>query len=195
MIAEFLLYPQLLLVLAADLLLGDPRWPLHPVRLIGRLCEFYESAARNRLGAVDLQLVPAAQSGERAENLIAVVLDLPGVTDADSLAAYVGPGVYMVLRHDAATQSIVWRLPGLAGTNFQVRAGDAVYLYFTPGGFYDDLGRTTTQPHLVPGKSYEDDPQYFESPQMAAAANAVALPIPIAAPVTRQTLPGLKLSS
>jgi hypothetical protein len=36
-----------------------------------------------------------------------------------------------------------------------------------PGGFYDDLGRTTTQPHLVPGKSYEDDPQYFESPQMA----------------------------
>ncbi len=36
-----------------------------------------------------------------------------------------------------------------------------------PGGFYDDLGRTTAQPHLVPGKSYEDDPQYFESPQMA----------------------------
>jgi hypothetical protein len=36
-----------------------------------------------------------------------------------------------------------------------------------PGGFYDDLGRTTTQPRLVPGKSYAEDPQYFESPQMA----------------------------
>jgi hypothetical protein len=36
-----------------------------------------------------------------------------------------------------------------------------------PGGFYDDLGRITAQPHLVPGKSYEDDPQYFESPQVA----------------------------
>jgi hypothetical protein len=36
-----------------------------------------------------------------------------------------------------------------------------------PGGFYDDLGRITAQPHLVPGKAYEDDPQYFESPQMA----------------------------
>ena len=36
-----------------------------------------------------------------------------------------------------------------------------------PGGFYDDLGRTTAQPHLVPGKSYADDPQYIESPVMA----------------------------
>jgi hypothetical protein len=35
-----------------------------------------------------------------------------------------------------------------------------------PGGFYDDLGRTTAQPHVVPGKSYEEDPQYFESPQV-----------------------------
>jgi hypothetical protein len=35
-----------------------------------------------------------------------------------------------------------------------------------PGGFYDDLGRTTSQPHLVLGKSYDEDPQYFESPQM-----------------------------
>jgi hypothetical protein len=36
-----------------------------------------------------------------------------------------------------------------------------------PGGFYDDLGRITAQPHLLPGKSYEEDPQYFESPQVA----------------------------
>ena len=36
-----------------------------------------------------------------------------------------------------------------------------------PGGFYDDLGRVTAQPHLVPGRSYEEDPQYFASPLMA----------------------------
>jgi len=33
-----------------------------------------------------------------------------------------------------------------------------------PGGFYDDLGRVTTQPHLVAGRSYDEDPQYIESP-------------------------------
>jgi len=33
-----------------------------------------------------------------------------------------------------------------------------------PGGFYDDLGRVTAQPHLIKGRSYEDDPQYIESP-------------------------------
>jgi hypothetical protein len=33
-----------------------------------------------------------------------------------------------------------------------------------PGGFYDDLGRVTAQPHLIAGKSYEEDPQYIESP-------------------------------
>jgi hypothetical protein len=36
-----------------------------------------------------------------------------------------------------------------------------------PGGFYDDLGRVTAQPHLVAGKSYAEDPQYFESPHVA----------------------------
>ena len=35
-----------------------------------------------------------------------------------------------------------------------------------PGGFYDDLGKATAQPHLVPGKNYEDDPQYVASPQV-----------------------------
>jgi hypothetical protein len=35
-----------------------------------------------------------------------------------------------------------------------------------PGGFYDDLGNATAQPHLVAGRSYEDDPQYVTSPQM-----------------------------
>lgn len=33
-----------------------------------------------------------------------------------------------------------------------------------PGGFYDDLGNTANQPHLVPGGEYADDPQFFETP-------------------------------
>jgi hypothetical protein len=54
---------------------------------------------------------------------------VPGVSDADALADYAGPGVYMVLRHDAATQSIEWRLPGLAGTDFAVEVGGVYFLY------------------------------------------------------------------
>jgi hypothetical protein len=93
-----------------------------------------ESAPSIRLGAFDQALTPAAGPDERAYNLIAVNLDVPGVTDADALAAYVGAasgghGVYMVLHHDAEAQSLEWRLPGLAGTNFAVGAGDAVFLY------------------------------------------------------------------
>jgi hypothetical protein len=33
-----------------------------------------------------------------------------------------------------------------------------------PGGFYDDLGDTARQPHLVRGKDYADDPAFLTSP-------------------------------
>ncbi len=33
-----------------------------------------------------------------------------------------------------------------------------------PGGYYDDLGSVANQPHLVPGKDYSEDPQFFETP-------------------------------
>lgn len=56
MTAEILLYPQLFLVLCADLLLGDPRWPFHPVRLIGRLCVVYESFTRSWPAGVPLKI-------------------------------------------------------------------------------------------------------------------------------------------
>jgi dienelactone hydrolase len=88
-----------------------------------------ESAPSNRLGAFDYALFPATAAGERVYNLIAVPLEMASVIDADSLAAYGGSGVYMILRHDAAIQAIEWRLPGLAGTHFAVAVGDAVYLY------------------------------------------------------------------
>ncbi|MDQ1471913.1 MAG: hypothetical protein QOJ99_3393 [Bryobacterales bacterium] len=33
-----------------------------------------------------------------------------------------------------------------------------------PGGFYDDLGDTTRQPHLVPGEPFDKDPDFLKSP-------------------------------
>jgi hypothetical protein len=35
-----------------------------------------------------------------------------------------------------------------------------------PGGFYDDLGDTTRQPHLVPGVPFDEDPDFLRSPLM-----------------------------
>src|SRR5205085_2041787 len=33
-----------------------------------------------------------------------------------------------------------------------------------PGGFYDDLGNPSRQPHLVPGEPYASDPNFLRSP-------------------------------
>ena len=33
-----------------------------------------------------------------------------------------------------------------------------------PGGFYDDLGNPSRQPHLLPGESYANDPMFLRSP-------------------------------
>jgi hypothetical protein len=33
-----------------------------------------------------------------------------------------------------------------------------------PGGFYDDLGDVTRQPHLVPGQPFDNDPDFLKSP-------------------------------
>jgi hypothetical protein len=35
-----------------------------------------------------------------------------------------------------------------------------------PGGFYDDLGNLSQQPHLVPGESFEKDPDFLKSPHI-----------------------------
>jgi hypothetical protein len=37
-----------------------------------------------------------------------------------------------------------------------------------PGGFYDDLGNVSAQPHLIRGKPYNDDPAFLGSPLMSA---------------------------
>jgi hypothetical protein len=41
-----------------------------------------------------------------------------------------------------------------------------------PGGFYDDLGNVSAQPHLLPGKAYAGDPAHLESPLMSTAVRA-----------------------
>lgn len=38
-----------------------------------------------------------------------------------------------------------------------------------PGGFYDDVGNTAAQPHLVRGLPYEQDPMFVHSPMMCFA--------------------------
>ena len=35
-----------------------------------------------------------------------------------------------------------------------------------PGGYYDDLGNPSRQPHLVKGLGFAKDPRYFATPQM-----------------------------
>ena len=37
-----------------------------------------------------------------------------------------------------------------------------------PGGFYDNLGDMTNHPHLVPGKSYAEDPAFLQTPFIGA---------------------------
>ena len=37
-----------------------------------------------------------------------------------------------------------------------------------PGGFYDDLGNSARQPHLVRGREYAKDPAFLESPMLSA---------------------------
>ena len=107
-----------------------------------------ESAPSNRFGEFDFALSPGPPGGERKYNLIALNLEVPGVTDADSLASYAGTGVYMVIRYDAPTQSIVWRLPGLAGENFPVQVGEPYFLYL------DDTASNTLS--LVGGVPSQD---------------------------------------
>jgi hypothetical protein len=88
-----------------------------------------ESAPSNRLGASNVGLEPAGPAGGGMYNPIALNLSVPGLSDADALAAYVGDGVTEVLRYDAATQSIQQRLPGQAGPNFAAGLGKAFFVY------------------------------------------------------------------
>ncbi len=49
-----------------------------------------------------------------------------------------------------------------------------------PGGFYDDLGNLTRQPHLVRGTGFENDPAHLESSLVGFAFRDEALDMPIA---------------
>jgi hypothetical protein len=58
----------------------------------------------------------------------------------------------------------------LAEEDERLRALDALINWTNPGpgGFYDNLGDLTQQPHLVAGKGFEEDPEFRETPLMGA---------------------------
>jgi len=49
-----------------------------------------------------------------------------------------------------------------------------------PGGFYDDLGNLTRQPHLLRGKGYENDPAHLQSSLVGFAVRQEPADMPIA---------------
>ncbi|MBI4558322.1 MAG: hypothetical protein HY706_12140 [Candidatus Hydrogenedentes bacterium] len=55
----------------------------------------------------------------------------------------------------------------MPGGPAQVKRVDAILDWENPGpgGFYDDLGNATKEPHLVRQKTWEEDPGFIESPQ------------------------------
>ncbi|MBN1812171.1 MAG: hypothetical protein JXA14_10075, partial [Anaerolineae bacterium] len=93
-----------------------------------------ESANSERMGEFDFALVPGAAGGVRKYNYITYVLEVPGVTNADSLADYVGVGtVYQVMRYDPVTQSFsfpgnVWMPQFGIGNNFPLVVGQVYAL-------------------------------------------------------------------
>jgi hypothetical protein len=74
------------------------------------------------LGTVSYNLARPDPGGSCAYNFVSVPLHRDDLVDADTLAADIG-GVYSVSRYDAETQSLVWRMPGVSGENFDVRVG------------------------------------------------------------------------
>ncbi|RMG66562.1 MAG: cobalamin biosynthesis protein CobD [Nitrospirae bacterium] len=93
-----------LVALAIDLLIGDPRWMPHPVRWIGRLIELtelwirkytYDDATEKAAGAVTVVVVVTVTGGVAflIDRLIAVVtggMDLAGLSVSDLLVGAVG---------------------------------------------------------------------------------------------------------
>lgn len=106
---------------------GDPNTNYYYVVTVGATGG--ESALSERVGEFDLALVPGEDSSDYKYNLVALSLEVAGVTDADSLASYVG-GVYMVIRYDATTQGTTYWLPDYSsGTNFPIEVGQPYFLY------------------------------------------------------------------
>jgi adenosylcobinamide-phosphate synthase len=85
---------QVLAALGVDLVLGDPRWLPHPVRLIGCLAAGMESPAR--------QCLPARAAG------IAVALTVIGLTGASTWLLLRGARVVHPIAEDLAAVLLLW---------------------------------------------------------------------------------------
>jgi hypothetical protein len=84
------------------------------------------SPVSNRVGEYDYQLFTLTSLNK---NDIALALDIPGVTDAVSLASYFGNFVRRVARYKPDTQSFQTYIVGLPATNFPITTGEFAYLY------------------------------------------------------------------
>lgn len=115
MAPELFFYVQFILVLAADRLLGDPHWSIHPVRVIGSLCGYYESFARRRLSRLQTKVQGAASfllvlgTTAAATVLILYLLGQAGraaIISGGMVLAYFGIAAGDLMKHSRA----VWRL-------------------------------------------------------------------------------------
>jgi Glycosyl hydrolase family 67 N-terminus len=69
----------------------------------------------------------------------------------------------------------------IASETDRLKAIDDVLNWENPGagGFYDDLGNATTQPHLVLGSAYADDPAFLKAPHQASDRGRSSTPLRI----------------
>ncbi len=85
----------------------------------------FKSNLSNRVGEYDFALRSVASSNY---NDIALVLTVPTISDAASLATYIGSSVRYVSRYNPATQSFQTYIVGNPGTNFSLSTGQFAFV-------------------------------------------------------------------
>jgi len=85
----------------------------------------FQSAASNRVGEYDYALTSASAANY---NDIALALNVPSISDAASLATYIGSSVTRVARYNATTQSFQTYIVGNPDTNFSLSIGEFVFV-------------------------------------------------------------------
>jgi adenosylcobinamide-phosphate synthase len=142
---------QILAAVALDALVGDPQWPLHPVRLIGRLAQCLESPGRRLL---------------RNQRLAGVVVALVvlGAAGLVSHGILVGAGKLHPLAGDVAAVLLIYVT---VAARDLVKHSAAVYEALAAG----DLSTARKRASLIVGRDTEN---LDESEVSRAAVESVA---------------------
>jgi hypothetical protein len=94
--------------------------------VVQSVCEHgFSSGSSNRVGEYDYPLTGASSSNY---NDIAMSLSVSSITDAASLASYMGSSVNYVLKYQAPLQTFQFYTVGNPGSNFPISTGDFIYL-------------------------------------------------------------------